>query len=212
MGFGKEKLFGSGNFKGIPSYPGGIKNSPKSLEVPGVWNFGIFLSLTIPEVFFPSSFPKNLEQFQLGKTTRFCPRHCWNLGKISSFFLGELSRKIQTTKQRAKTKEFNLGEKKTGEKTWEFCAEGKAGISSQTSGIGISSQDLGILALGISLRLEKNGINRKTPDFFFFFPPILKCVGRAVVAGRDIPGNPGIPPSQKMGISPQGIPAGNPNP
>lgn len=120
------------------------------------------------------------------------------LEKLPVFFLGfSIPRFLGNPK---KTK--NQTGLKPGNLTWkrEFCAEGKAGIPSQTSGLGF------IPRIWESLRhkvvpsaWKKFGISRKTPVFSQSQRP-----GESCGCGRDIPGNPGIPPSQKKWEFPLG--------
>lgn len=126
------------------------------------------------------------------------------LEKLPVFFLGfSIPRFLGNPKKKNQT---GL---KPGNLTWkrEFCAEGKAGIPSQTSGLGFIPRIWESLRhMVVPSAWKKFGISRKTPVFSQSQRP-----GESCGCGRDIPGNPGIPPSQKkMGISPRGIPAGNP--
>lgn len=117
-----------GNFKVFffPS-PAGIKNSPKSLEVSRVW---FFLSPKIPEVFSPLLF--------LGNS---------NWEKLPGFFSGIQHSQISGRTQLENPPKMGLKQGIQPGKTWkkpgkswkrEWRAEGKAGISSQTSGSGLN--------------------------------------------------------------------------
>lgn len=161
------------NFKGIPSHPGGIKNSQTSLEISGVWKFGIFLSPRIPEFFSLPFFPEIWSNSSQEKQLNCTPSTAGILEKLPAFFWDSTFPdfwKIKFKKKRLKLGNLTWGKKKLGKKL------GK-GILCQGQGWNFIPTLWNwnfIPKFGNPLRHrclqagKKFGFNRKIPDFSQF--------------------------------------------
>lgn len=163
------------NFKRISSHPGGIKNSQTSLEISGVWKFGIFLSPRIPEFFSLPFFPEIWSNSSQEKQLNCTPSTAGILEKLPAFFWDSTfpdfwKIKIKFKKKKVKTREFNLGKKKTGKKTGKgnFVSRARLEFHPNPLELEFHPKIWESFKAQMPSGWKKFGLNRKIPDFSQF--------------------------------------------